>query len=92
MQEREIIKIVKDHEGNIIALRNQYMGWSPVSVNEVIQHIESDLYSYYVKIPDLGKVSLCVEQINQKKILRTDPSKAAKNLLGDLPIYVIYDD
>lgn len=92
MGEREVTKIVKDDRGKIIALRNQYMGWSPITTMVVIKHIEGTLYNYYANFPNVGRVDLKVMNVNDHKILVTDPQKTSRNILGDLPEYVTYDN
>lgn len=92
MIEREVQKIDKDCRGNIIALRNQFKGWSPVAVNDVIKHIEGNLFNYHAKFPNIGKVNIQIVKENNVKTLRTDPSKTSRNLLQDLPLYITYQD
>ena len=92
MLEREVTKIVKDDSGKIIELRNQYMGWSPITTLEVIKHIEGNLYNYYANLPNVGKVYLQVMYNGDQKILTTDPQKTSRNILDDLPVYVTYDN
>ena len=88
MGEREVTKIVKDDRGKIIALRNQYMGWSPIKTEEVIKHIEGNLYNYFANFPNVGRVDLHVINNGDHKSLITDPHKTSRNILGDLPEYV----
>lgn len=92
MHDREVIKIMKDDNGNIIGLRNNNMGWSPISSSEAIMHIEHKLYNYFAEFPNIGKVYIQVENDHNLKILVTDPLKTSRNLLEDLPEYVTYDD
>ena len=81
MIEREVTKIVTDSMGNIIELRNQYMGWSPITTLEVIKHIEGNLYNYYANFPNIGRVDLKVMKVNDHKILVTDPQKTSRRFL-----------
>lgn len=86
--EREVIKIERNQIGEIVALRNQFMGWSPVAVDYAIKHIEGGLYKYFVNIQNVGKIYLTVINENDKRIIRTDPSVVSRNLLEVLPSYV----
>ncbi|MBK8945414.1 MAG: hypothetical protein IPM32_09115 [Ignavibacteriae bacterium] len=87
MLEREIIKIERNQLGDIVALRNQFMGWSPVAADYAIKHIEGGLYKYFVSIPNVGKIYLTVIDENNKKVIRTDPSVTSRDLLEVLPSY-----
>lgn len=87
MFEREVTKIEKNQFGEIIALRNQFKGWSPVAIDEAIKQIEGGLYKYYVRIQNVGKIYLCVIQNNNHPIVRTDPEVTSRNLLDVLPSY-----
>lgn len=87
MIEREIIKISIDEKGNINTLRNQFKGWSPISVDDVIKHIQGELYKYYSIFPNLGKIYFHVLIENNIKVLCTDLRKTSRNLLWDLPKY-----
>jgi len=92
MIDREVIKIIKDDDDNVIGLKNQYMGWSPISTSEAIIHIERNIYNYYAVFPNIGRVNLQVENDHNQKILVTDSKKTSRNLLGDLPPHITYDD
>ena len=89
MIDREVQKIEVDCEGNIIALINQFMGWSPLSIEDVIRHIEGGIFQYHAVFPIIGKVRLqVIHEGNGKKII-TDPTRSSRNLLYDLPIYSV---
>jgi len=82
MLEREVIKTAKDKDGEIVALCNQFKGWSPVSKEEAIKQIESKLYTYFVELTNLGRVHI---HVVDGKYLRTDLDRTTRNNLKDLP-------
>ena len=84
MIQREIIKVDRDYQGRITALRNQFKGWSPISVEEAINQIENELCKYFVTLSNVGKVDVHVIDGPEGKILRTDPEKTSRNNLLDL--------
>ncbi|MCB0752119.1 MAG: DUF3892 domain-containing protein [Ignavibacteriae bacterium] len=89
MMEREVILIGKDVTGKIISFKNQFKGWSPVSINDAIKHIEGELYSYYANFDNIGKVEIKVVKDGSIKVIGTDPKKTDRNILTDLPSYTI---
>lgn len=89
MLEREVLKVDIDNNGNIIAFRNQFKGWSPVSIEDAIKHIEGNLYTYYAKFPNFGRIDLQVVIENNNKSIKTDTYKTSRNLLKDLPSYTL---
>ncbi len=87
MFEREVIKTAKDEDGDIIAMSNNFKGWSLVTKDEAIMHIESKRITYFVEIENIGKVDVLVINGPNGKYLRTNPAKTARNILKDLPDY-----
>jgi len=84
MIEREIIKVDRDINGRITALRNQYKGWSPISIEEAVKQIEYNICKYYINATNIGKVEIHVISDKNGKFLRTDPSRTSRNILMDL--------
>lgn len=82
---RQVKATRKDNNGNITHLCNAGQWWSPISSAEVIRHIESGLYRYYVQIGVYQEVDIHVVGSGNSKYLRTDPDSTATNNLDELP-------
>ncbi len=85
MFERKVTKIVKDSQGDILALCNPFEYWSPRLKQDVVMDIESNLYYYYVEVKGSGIVSIVVEEGTNGKYLRTSSDKITLNNLDILP-------
>ena len=75
---------VKNRVGQIQALCGDGALWSPRSVTDVMNDIESGAFSYYVVWTD-GETRIRVVEGPRGKQLRTDKDASARNNLDDLP-------
>ena len=89
IESRRITHTRKDRDGDILVLCSpgHYPGhyWSPVSKNDTIRHIESNLYGYHVDWPDGVRTDVRVVDGPNGKYLRTDKDATTRNNLDDLP-------
>ena len=85
MSRREVTKTKKDRDGDILALCNPGMYWSPVSKKDAIAEIESYNNSYYVRVNYQEVEIHVVKRSDGTKYLRTDPDKTTRNNLDELP-------
>lgn len=85
MERRQVTHTTKDQDGDIIALCNPGMFWSPVSKSQAIRDIESNTHSYYVKSGIKEVYIHVVKKGDGSKYLRTDPDSTDKNNLDELP-------
>ena len=81
IESRRITHTRKDRDGDILAL----CYWSPVSKNDAIRHIETNLYGYHVDWPDGVRTDVRVVSGPNGKYLRTDKDATTRNNLDDLP-------
>ena len=82
---REVKQTKKDDDGDITALCNKGVWWSPRSKEDAIKDIENDSYRYYVKTGNTEVDIHVVDDKKKGKYLRTDPDKTTSNNLDDLP-------
>jgi len=85
IESRRITHTRKDRDGDILALCSPGHYWSPVSKNDAIRHIESNLYGYHVDWPDGMQTKVRVVDGPNGKYLRTDKDATTRNNLDDLP-------
>lgn len=84
--DRKVTKTGKNKEGDITSLCNDGTLWSPRLKNDAIRDIENKFHTYYVDLPNKGRVDIhVVKNSSGNKYLRTDPDKTTKNNLDDLP-------
>jgi hypothetical protein len=81
MAVRNVYKVKKDDDGDIIALCNSGEYWSPRSKSDVIDDIDNETHSYYSK----GKAKIIVVDGENGKYLRTVPDASADDNLDNLP-------
>lgn len=82
--ERRVTCTQKDKNGNITALCNPGMSWSPRMKDNAIREIELGIYSYYVQWPE-KRTEVRVVNGPNGKYLRTDRDNTTRNNLDDLP-------
>jgi len=85
MARRRVTQSRKDVDGDILALCNLGMSWSPVKKAEAIREIESGTNSYFVRVNNQEVDIHVVRKANGDKYLRTDPDQTEHNNLNDLP-------
>lgn len=85
MIDRKVTKSGKDNDGDITALCNPDVWWSPRQKADAISDIESGSYRYFVKVSNNEVDIHVVDDPNKGKYLRTDPDKTTSNNLDDLP-------
>ena len=84
MADRAVTKTGKDRDGDITALCNPGMSWSPRSKRDAINDIESGTHTYHVPWTD-GRTEIRVVNGPKGKYLRTDRDSTSRNNLDDLP-------
>ena len=85
MADRQVIHTSKDRDGDITALCNPGMTWSPRRKREAIDDIESGRHTYFVHWPDGPRTEIRVVNGPTGKYLRTDRDNTTRNNLDDLP-------
>lgn len=86
MFKRIITYACRDDKGRITALGNRRSAWSPRSVTDLIDDIESKSCRYFVRV-GFNKIALVVLYIKGNKKLATDPSITDLDALDMLPDY-----
>ena len=85
MADRPVRASKKDQDGDILALCNEGLAWSPRKNAEVINDIETKTHTYYVRWGSSGVTEIRVIDGPTGKYLRTDTDSTPKNNLDDLP-------
>ena len=75
----------KDSDGDITALCNTGMIWSPRSKANAIRDIENGTHSYWVKWSNYKETKIRVVGSGSSRYLRTDRDATKRNNLDDLP-------
>jgi len=82
--DRRVTKTRKDSDGDITALCNPGMSWSPRKKSDAISDIENGVHTYYVK--EAGyRTDVRVVQRGTKKHLQTTADSTSANNLDNLP-------
>jgi hypothetical protein len=84
MTDRRVTKSGKDSDGDITALCNDNVTWSPRKKADAIRDIENKDHTYYV---DRAGHRTDIHVVNEggKKYLRTTKDRTDKNNLDNLP-------
>jgi hypothetical protein len=84
MADRQVTRTQKDSEGDIFALCDPGVLWSPRKKRDAINDIEYGIHKYYVSWPE-GRTEIHVVNGPNGKYLRTDRDNTTRNNLDDLP-------
>ena len=87
MADRAVRKTRKNSDGDITALCDDGVSWSPVPKADAISHIEGGVHTYHVPWQS-GRTEIRVvkdSSVSGGKYLRTDRDNSTKNNLDDLP-------
>ncbi|MFG1486108.1 DUF3892 domain-containing protein [Halobacteriovorax sp. RZ-2] len=84
MATREIKKVKKDSNDNILGVCNLGSDWSPRKSSEVISDINLGLHSYFVNVGG-NKVDVLVKSNGGSEYLTTAPDNYSSNNLDNLP-------
>lgn len=84
MADREVRETKKDSDGDILALCDPGIFWSPRRKADAISDIENRIHTYYVPWTG-GRTEIHVVNGPTGKYLRTDRDNTQKNNLDDLP-------
>lgn len=84
MADRAVRKTRKDRDGDITALCDGGVSWSPRLKEDAISDIENHIHTYHVPWTD-GRTEIRVVQGPDGKYLRTDRDQTSRNNLDDLP-------
>ena len=85
MADRQVTHTGKDRDGDITALCNPGMTWSPRRKREAIDELKSGRHTYFVRWPDGPRTEIRVVNGPTGKYLRTDRDDTTRNNLDDLP-------
>ena len=84
MENREVTKIIKNQNGEVVALCNDAELWSPKLRSIAIPEIELSINRYFVK-SEGEEIEVQVRNGDGKKILITDTALSDTDLLQNLP-------
>ena len=85
MEDRRVTHSGKDADGDITALCNPGMFWSPRSKADAIRDIEGRICRYHVLVGGQRAEVIVVTAPNGTKHLRTTADSTTRNNLDDLP-------
>ncbi len=85
MSDRQVNHVVRDSQGNIMALCNPWEEWSPRIMEDAIRDIENRTHRYYVTWAGRGGSHIRIANGPDGKYLRADKDKTPRNNLDDLP-------
>lgn len=86
MAARAVTHVRKDIYGNITAIGNPGMTWSPRLKADAIYDIEHGLNTYHVSWPEkVTQIRVVPATSTTGKYLRTDRDSTTRNNLDDLP-------
>lgn len=85
MATQVITHVIRDPDGDILAVGDWSLGWSPRSIDLAIADIEAGEHSYVVQRSYGATTDIHVVEGPHRKYLRTDPDGAASNNLDLLP-------
>lgn len=83
--DRQVTGSRRDRYGDILAICNPGVAWSPRFKLDAIRDIELGLSTYYVRWLDGQRTEVRVVQGPNGKYLRTDKDDTPRNNLWDLP-------
>ncbi len=84
MADRAVNRARHDSDGDVTAIGNPIMAWSPRLKRDAIDDIENDVHTYYVPWKVSGRSEIRVVNGPNGKYLRTDRDDTPKNNLDDL--------
>jgi len=83
--DRPATRTAKSPDGDILALCEEDVSWSPRFKDDAIADIESGLHTYHVPWPTGRTEIRVVSDSRRGKYLRTDRDSTTRNNLDDLP-------
>lgn len=86
MPKRVIKRVEKDNAGNIEKVGDDYGIWGPLTVEEVVDDIESQKHEYFTRYPDgIHTSKVVIVESEKGKTIACANDGVIKNNLNNLP-------